>query len=89
MEIAIGGLCVLVGWLLGWAGRRKSKAELPYAATCGCGHVYSMHEAGGGKCNAEYKRPSSGAQSSAWVPCPCLKYDGPESVNALMALPPS
>lgn len=93
MGILEGGICVLVGILLGRLWRRDSKGRgRDPQPVCGCKHHYSMHDPETGRCHGKVngKPTTYGEWSSrpiAWeqVSCTCRRYSGPEPLPTYTA----
>jgi hypothetical protein len=80
LTLAVGGALAGAGWLAGRAHRRPSSPTLH--TICSCDHGYGTHK-DGQACEAQVERDHPYSQrepyeSTEWVPCPCLTYDGPE-----------
>lgn len=80
LSVLAGAGSVAVGVLIGRAMRVK---PLPAPGpVCSCGHGYGQHQ-DAGQCGAEVKRPVQWGAGQhdpihfKWVPCPCLRHDGP------------
>lgn len=92
MGILEGGICVLVGILVGraWQKAKKPKHKDP-KPVCGCRHHYSMHDPETGQChglmNGKPLRYDSFNDPTAWeqIPCGCRRYSGPEPLPTYYA----
>lgn len=92
-----GALILAAGILLGAilrslpARRKTPKQAKQPQPVCGCTHHHSYHDPETGKCNATVKgQPlqfDRYADPIKWelVPCPCLRYSGPEPLPAYYA----
>jgi hypothetical protein len=91
-----GAVIALVSLAIGYLTGRKAKRptiEKSKPATCGCGHVRSMHVDGRGKCmyakGTEYWEtdPDTGFSVKKFrdYQCDCQIYDGPEPLTTIYA----
>jgi hypothetical protein len=79
----LGILAASVPVTLAYYAGRHSRPSPP-AQLCSCDHGYGSHM-DGKSCQADIRRLRDGCSSTYdWVPCPCLTYDGPEPLSAVM-----
>jgi hypothetical protein len=84
LSVLIAAAVFAAGWLVGRHARLKAKPKAP-KPICMCGHHYGEHDPDTSVCNnQEIERIN---YSDKWVACACLRYTGPQPVEAYWAPP--
>ncbi len=79
-----GAVILLAGLVVGYlAGRSRGRAAAQPApkaveSICSCNHPRGQHVDGKGPCKAENTHWAYDSGTTAFRPCPCQLYDGPE-----------
>lgn len=94
-EMADYAAFIAAAWVGLVVGRRmRPRPPEPLKPMCSCAHGFGTHE-DGRRCNSEIEQASSWSScgtypvSWRWVPCPCLRYDGPDPAIFGLLAPPS